>query len=323
MHKYKSYLEEQMQQLHTRMFPARSADDMLSVTQIMPSPQPTEGAYLEVEEVLSTANEYEPVFLNDFAPDDRYQRRHWIDNLRLQFPVMMYKYAIGSSVGTMCFAWKVPHNIDHTTISQIIAKLNSTQSVYATRAMRKDFLDKYNRLAKTPKGVPRSMYKTFMEDSSASNRAAEKEVDDRVAAALLDLDDPQIIIDLRELNGNPKSMTFDIFWEELSQYLEETTVAVDERWHSDVMHMPLAISVRHLRDIIVERLQDKHSTMPLIPSLDWCNSLEAYRTIPSQIRSPDTAVAKRSPRYKIRWQHPEVREGVCGHAQVPCAYGLC
>ncbi len=108
-----------------------------------------------------------------------------------------------------------------------------------------------------------------MEDSSASNCAAEKEVDNRVAAALLDLDDPKVNIDLRELNATPKSMRFDVCWEEMSQYLEETTVAVDERGHSDVMHMPLAISVRHLRDIIVKRLLGKHSTMPSIPSLDW------------------------------------------------------
>ena len=75
--------------------------------------------------------------------------------------------------------------------------------MYATRAIRKEFLDKYNRLAKTPKSVLRNIYKSLTGDTSSSSCAAEGTVDDRVAAALLDLDDPEIIIDMRELNGNP------------------------------------------------------------------------------------------------------------------------
>jgi len=31
------------------------------------------------------------------------------------------------------------------------------------------------------------------------------------------------------MNGNPKSDTFNVFWNELDEYLEETTMAVDER----------------------------------------------------------------------------------------------
>ena len=49
---------------------------------------------------------------------------------------------------------------------------------------------------------------------------------------------------------------FDIFWQELSIFLEEC-VAFDERRHSDKLHMPIAISIRHLREIIVDRLDNK------------------------------------------------------------------
>ncbi len=131
-----------------------------------------------------------------YAPVDRYQRRHWVDKLSCQFPIMVYKFAHGSSVGTMCFAWKVnAKDVDQTAVSQTISKLNSNQQVYATRAMRKDFFDRYNHLCKTSKAVLRIMFKALAGDSSASNCLAEKEVDDRVAKAVLRLDDPDALLD--------------------------------------------------------------------------------------------------------------------------------
>lgn len=61
---------------------------------------------------------------------------------------------------------------------------------------------------------------------------------------------------------------FDDFWKELDTYLQEITPAVDERRHGEVS---IAISVRHLRDMIAERLQQKHSdaTKLVIPSEEW------------------------------------------------------
>lgn len=39
------------------------------------------------------------------------------------------------------------------------------------------------------------------------------------------------------MNGNPKLTKFDDFWNELQEYLEEITTAVDECRQVDVMHM--------------------------------------------------------------------------------------
>lgn len=63
-------------------------------------------------------------------------------------------------------------------------------------------------------------------------------MDDNVAQALLDLDDPGIVLDLRVQNGDPKSSKFDEFWQELSVFLEEGALAVDERRHSDNVLCP-------------------------------------------------------------------------------------
>ena len=70
-----------------------------------------------------------------------------------------------------------------------------------------------------------------MADCSVAASAAEKSIDDRIAEALLNLDDPSFIYELWQLNGNPGSSKFDVFWEELGYYIEELAPAVDDRRH--------------------------------------------------------------------------------------------
>ena len=277
MHRYARYLEEhdaRMIRSHRNPEPIRSVDKSVSVCTVAQADGPTKSVYTELEEIMSSMEFYDPVFLMDFAPGERYQRRHWMDSIRLHFSIMIYKFAYGSNLGTLCFAWRFPNadvhdDTHHTRVSHIIAKLTAEQKVYATRAMRSDFLNKFNRICKTSKAVLRNMFKTMVEDNSSSNCAAEKKVDDNVAESLFDLDDPQIVLDLRALNGNPKSTKFDIFWQELSTFLEEDA-AVDERRHSDILHMPAAISIRHLREVIVQRLDLKFpGEAKPIPSEEW------------------------------------------------------
>ena len=91
-----------------------------------------------------------------------------------------------------------------------------------------------------------------------------------LANYLLDMDDPDIILDLRKLNGKPSSSKFDVFWLELHNYLEEIGPAVQERRHGEAMYMPVAISVNHLREIISGKLKEKFPQEDIpIPSLEW------------------------------------------------------
>ena len=91
-------------------------------------------------------------------------------------------------------------------------------------------------------------------------------VDERVASALIDLDDPNIMLDLRS------SDKFDAFWCEVQAYLDEFNFAVDERRHSDILHMPIAVSIRHLQAIISNRLlsknEDSESILLFLPGVD-------------------------------------------------------
>jgi len=97
----------------------------------------------------------------------------------------------------MSFVWKTQENTnDPTKTNQVITNITLNQSKHASRAMRADFLDKYSKLSKTAKCVLRNIYKTLTGDASCSSCNVEKEVDERVSTALLELDDAQITFDL-------------------------------------------------------------------------------------------------------------------------------
>lgn len=91
-----------------------------------------------------------------------------------------------------------------------------------------------------------------------------------IAEEVFELDEPEILLDMRRLNGKPNSTVFERFWDELSFYLEEITPACDDRRHSSTLHMPIAISVSNLRDIIEGRLSSKFPSEDIaIPSVEW------------------------------------------------------
>ena len=57
----------------------------------------------------------------------------------------------------------------------------------------------------------------------------------------LDMEDPNVIRDLCSLNTG-QSTRYDQFWEECDKYLNENT-AINDRRHSTVAHLALALSV--------------------------------------------------------------------------------
>ena len=96
------------------------------------------------------------------------------------------------------------------------------------------------------------MFCTLVHDESVPTYAAIDAIDEWVAMCLLDMDDPDIILDKRKLNGKPGSSKFDTIWLKLSAYLQEVGPAVQERQHGGTMYMytPVVISVSHQREVI-------------------------------------------------------------------------
>ena len=258
-----------MQQIHHQTEPPRSPESNAS-TNLLPIVNSCNSDYTKINDVLSSKPDYSPVCVNDFAPSDRYTRRHWIDKLGFPYKVMMMKYLYGNRLGTLTFIWKVSEEADETRNSQVMLQITKEIAKYSTREMRRNFIEKYQHFTTTSKSILRSIFRDLTGDFSSAPTGAQKAVDERVTKALLAIGDPDILLDLQKLNGNPKETHFDDLWTELSLFLEEVTPAVDERRHGEVLHMPIAISVRHLRETISERLSQKFpNEEKAIPSEEW------------------------------------------------------
>ena len=98
----------------------------------------------------------------------------------------------------------------------------------------------------------RNIYHTLLGDKASTSCSAENEVDGLVVKALIQMDDSDIIPGLWRSNVSAKSITSDAFRNELQAYLVEITLAVDQRWHGEVLHMSVTVSLRHLRNLTTE-----------------------------------------------------------------------
>lgn len=82
-------------------------------------------------------------------------------------------------------------------------------------------------------------------DVPAASSLDEKVINDRVQR-FVDMEDPDVVLDLRALNSGQKTK-YDMFWDEIQKFLrEDVGLAAEERRHSEVTHLARAISVRDL-----------------------------------------------------------------------------
>ncbi|WAR16034.1 hypothetical protein MAR_030628 [Mya arenaria] len=152
-----------------------------------------------------------------------------------------------------------PLNKEERSIVQEILK---QVSVYKTRRMQKDFVDRYSSFAKPV--VLRNMFQFLTECEYPPHNETKSEIDLRLCEYLLQNNETELIIDLRKNNGRPLSKEFDQFWSALDNYLTEKSV-VHERRQSDVNYMPFAMSVEDLQTEIANRLPQASK----IPSVSW------------------------------------------------------
>eukprot|EP00731_Ephydatia_muelleri_P035700 Em0149g6a len=101
----------------------------------------------------------------------------------------------------------------------------------------------------------------------AANTAEEAELDLRVKQFIeMEPEEPGTIFDLRELKNPEKKTTYNVFWNEAATYFNEGVgTAVDDRRHSVVTHLSIAISIRDFREQVKARCAEG----TLIPSDEW------------------------------------------------------
>ena len=139
MHKYRSHLSDtsnRMMTIHHFLQPARTPTDH-SLVVLHEASKATPAEYRPLYGALGYL--YEPVHLEVFAPEDRYERRQWIDQIALTIPFVIYSYQHGNYKGTEHFLWPVPvdrSSRSDTRTARVISELNNKIDMYATRAMK-------------------------------------------------------------------------------------------------------------------------------------------------------------------------------------------
>ncbi|KAK3092298.1 hypothetical protein FSP39_000976 [Pinctada imbricata] len=214
--------------------------------------------YRLLDSRLQSLDDYDFVDLDQFSPREKENRRKFIKEIHVSQPIMLFRVCYGGSIGTLNFVWSVPEQEqvqDRTDKNcKVIADISSTLPKFSSRAMRRDFLDKYTQYVKAPKSVLRHMYSDLTGCEPASTNEKEKELDCRVVSILLGKNDPDILLDYRKLNGRSLDESFNDFFLEVGKFFEEQILSVHERRHGDEMYLPLAISMEDLKESIVKRL---------------------------------------------------------------------
>ena len=81
----------------------------------------------------------------------------------------------------------------------------------------------------------------YIGDCSSSETTDQAKIDDRIAL-LIDMEDPNVVVDFRSLNTGQVSR-YDLFWNECEKFLHENT-AVNDRRHGTITHCTCNIHSR-------------------------------------------------------------------------------
>ena len=222
--------------------------------------------YRLVEEKLLGLEMYEPLHLADYEPEDRYQRRHWIDQLHLSIDVAFMKKSYGGPIGNINVIWKIDRdNTNHDCeMGKTLLVINNGLPEYHTRQMKKDFIQRFNKVSSVPATVMKQMYRDLTGDDSKAANKLDEARRRRLVEILSSNGDSGLLEDMRILNGKQGSTAFNEFWDEVQSLFDEYTASVQERRHGSVLYLPFAISIREL----MERVKKRKPGIK-VPSPEW------------------------------------------------------
>ena len=233
---------------------------------------------------MKSANDFEPVFVNDVCPASARQRRYYMDCLPQSIQVHAVKFSHSYSI--------TESELLHQNM--IVAQsVREKIQIYHTRAMRREAMNTFGRLCGVKPQFLREIYKRLTGDMSASRTANEAEIDTRVRLAL-DGEDANIIVDLREMNEG-RQEKFSVFWSECKAYLENVTeVAVQERRHGEITYLASALSSRDMLEEVAKRCPEGTP----IPSEAWLR-YQFWPTDPSK-RSASQYTGRLKVKYMVQ-----------------------
>jgi len=195
---------------------------------------------------------YQFLSLCKYLPEDKHGIYTYISNLseNLLQECILITDSPGNNVGHAYFLIPVQdadsEDARREKSQSALEEIKKELPEYHTREIRRALFEKFGRISSHVKPYAlRYVYRALTSDCSAPAYAAEAEVDRRVLQ-IVEMEDPDIVPDLRVHNAGRKAI-FDAFWSACEQVLQEQLgLAVDDDRHGDVQHMACVVSVRDL-----------------------------------------------------------------------------
>ena len=130
MHKYCTYLKDKslkMTEHHQSLLSSQSTSNA-SLVFLNASPGPPLPEYVAIEEHLRPLPLYTPVCTMNYAPEEKYARRKWLNQLAFPFPVHMPMVIPWEQL--LSYLWKIPSDgpTDEGAMSKVFAELTLQQS---------------------------------------------------------------------------------------------------------------------------------------------------------------------------------------------------
>lgn len=160
------------------------------------------------------------------------------------------------------------------------------------------------------------MYKDLVGDSSAAATTSQSELDELVHA-FFELEEPNLVYDLRQLYSGRESM-YDT-WEKAKEFLDEDVgTAVNDRCHSQAVHLAKAISVRDLPEQVIDRCppdtplpSEEYIRLQFLPRRKNTDCRVLHREARSEEDGATASVEKITRRQPLLCLHISIHEGVC------------
>ena len=123
-------------------------------------------------------------------------------NIELLFPIEPYSYHLGGTPGTIWWLWRASCDSEDSDVAASnlrIHEVNKQIPVYQTRAMHREFVERFELVCNTSRTVLSEMYRLVSGDSSACANTVSTVVQKRLLPAL-NSQDADIVFDLHHLN---------------------------------------------------------------------------------------------------------------------------
>ena len=275
LQQYASYLvsqNETTKKNHARTEVRSDVDEILVIHGVRDVDVHTP-CYGPLHQALSQKDNFDVIFINEFAPPDPKRRYEYMKGLIVPGKCVKYTYTAGRN--HLHFLWKVPpDSLDSEVLNKsmkIHDELKKNCPVYHSRAMQREFVHVFGKLTHSKPAFLREAYHRLTGDCSASSNLTEDEVDERIAQ-LIDSEDPDLVWDLRSNNeGRPE--TYGVFLDCCKKYIDsQIDTAVDDRRHDTVMkgndvvtHLAVAMSASDFHEQVVKICPENTP----IPSVQW------------------------------------------------------